>query len=131
MCSFAYEATTMKNCPLCAEQDTKNYFPKPIGKNVLIRRDGLSKVTKGGIHLPEKTQIKAITGRVVELGDELEAFNCPVGKYDKILYDPSYEVPVDLMGEYLSNEDDKNHLFIIPYENILVVYKKESNDTDN
>ena len=38
---------------------------EPIGKRVLIRKDEDKKVTKVGIHLPDKIEIPTITGRVV------------------------------------------------------------------
>ena len=40
---------------------------EPIGKRVLIRKDEDKKVTKVGIHLPDKIEIPTITGRIVAI----------------------------------------------------------------
>jgi chaperonin GroES len=38
---------------------------EPIGKRVLIRKDEDKKITKVGIHLPDKIEIPTLTGRIV------------------------------------------------------------------
>ncbi len=38
---------------------------EPIGNRVLIRKDADKKMTKVGIHLPDKIEIPTLTGRIV------------------------------------------------------------------
>ena len=40
---------------------------EPIGNRVLIRKDEDKKVTKVGIHLPDKIEIPTLTGRIVAI----------------------------------------------------------------
>ena len=46
---------------------------EPIGDRVLIRKDEDRKITKVGIHLPDKIEIPTITGRVVTVSTIIEA----------------------------------------------------------
>ncbi|MFN9075912.1 MAG: co-chaperone GroES, partial [bacterium] len=45
---------------------------EPIGKRVLIRKDEDKKITKVGLHLPDKIEIPTLTGRVVTVSAEVE-----------------------------------------------------------
>jgi chaperonin GroES len=89
---------------------------EPIGKRVLIRKDEDKKVTKVGIHLPDKIEIPTITGRVVAISAEVERdANYPIEQYDRVLFNPKHGVPVDFEGD--------NRLFVIPVEDIVAVFR--------
>ena len=45
---------------------------EPIGNRVLIRKDQDKKVTKVGIHLPDKLEIPTLTGRIVAISAQVE-----------------------------------------------------------
>ena len=89
---------------------------EPIGKRVLIRKDEDKKITKVGIHLPDKIEIPTITGRVVAISAEVERdANYPIEQYDRVLFNPKHGVPVDFEGD--------NRLFVIPVEDIVAVFR--------
>ena len=89
---------------------------EPIGKRVLIRKDEDKKITKVGIHLPDKIEIPTITGRVVAISAEVEKDeNYPIAQYDRVLFNPKHGVPVDFEGD--------NRLFVIPVEDIVAVFR--------
>jgi chaperonin GroES len=89
---------------------------EPIGKRVLIRKDEDKKVTKLGIHLPDKIEIPTLTGRVVEISAEVARDeNYPIQKYDRVLFNPKHGIPVDFEGD--------NRLYVIPVEDIVAVFR--------
>jgi chaperonin GroES len=89
---------------------------EPIGKRVLIRKDEDKKITKVGLHLPDKIEIPTITGRVVTVSAEVERDeNYPIKQYDRILFNPRNGVPVDFEGD--------NRLFVIPVEDVVAVFR--------
>ena len=45
---------------------------EPLGDRVLVRKDEDRKVTKVGIHLPDKIEIPTITGRVVAISAQID-----------------------------------------------------------
>ena len=62
---------------------------EPLGKRVLIRKDADKKVTKVGIHLPDKMEIPTLTGRIVAISAEVDHDeNYPIELYDKVLFNP-------------------------------------------
>jgi len=92
-------------------------FIEPLGMRVLVRKDESRHTTKGGIVLPDDTEIPNITGRVVEVsaqvaGDE----DYPLKKYDKVLFNPKNAIPVDL--------ETDNVLFVVPVEDIVAVFRR-------
>ena len=90
---------------------------EPIGTRVLIRKDEDKKVTKVGIHLPDKIEIPTLTGRIVAVSAEVEDDDhYPIQQYDKVLFSPKDAVPVDFEGD--------NRLFVVPVENIVAVFRK-------
>lgn len=92
---------------------------EPIGARVLIRKDEDKKQTKSGIHLPDKIEIPTITGRVVAISTQVENDpDYPIRQYDRILFNPKHAIPVDFEGD--------NRLFVIPVEDIVAVFRKES-----
>ena len=92
---------------------------EPIGARVLIRKDEDKKQTKSGIHLPDKIEIPTITGRVVAISAQVESDpDYPIRNYDRILFNPKHAIPVDFEGD--------NRLFVIPVEDIVAVFRKES-----
>ncbi len=91
---------------------------EPIGKRVLIRKDEDKKITKVGIHLPDKIEIPTLTGRIVAISAMLEHdHDYPIKQYDRILFSPKNAIPVDFEGD--------NRLFVIPVEDVVAVFRKE------
>ncbi|RLS63420.1 MAG: co-chaperone GroES [Planctomycetota bacterium] len=92
---------------------------EPIGKRVLIRKDEDKKITRVGIHLPDKIEIPTITGRIVAVSAEIERDeNYPIRQYDRVLFNPKHSVPVDFEGD--------NRLFVIPIEDVVAVFRRET-----
>lgn len=91
---------------------------EPIGKRVLIRKDEDRKITKVGIHLPDKMEIPTLTGRVVAISAQIDSDDdYPIQQYDRILFNPKHSIPVDFEGD--------NRLFVIPVEDVVAVFRKE------
>ncbi|MFG0263193.1 MAG: co-chaperone GroES [Novipirellula sp. JB048] len=96
-------------------------YVEPIGDRVLVRKDEPKRETRGGIALPDAAEIPTITGRIVTISagvannDEL-----PLRQYDKILFHPKNMIPVDL--------EHDNQLFVIPVEDVVAVFRKETPD---
>lgn len=91
---------------------------EPIGKRVLIRKDEDKKVTKVGIHLPDKIEIPTLTGRVVSISQQIDRDeDYPIKQYDRVLFNPKQGVPVDFEGD--------NRLFVIPVEDVVAVFRKD------
>jgi len=89
---------------------------EPVGKRVLIRKDEDRKITRVGIHLPDKIEIPTITGRVVAINAHVSRDDdYPIKQYDRILFNPRNGVPVDFEGD--------NRLFVIPVEDIVAVFR--------
>ena len=96
---------------------------EPIGDRVLIRKDDERRTTKGGIHLPDDAKIPVISGRVVALSVQVENDpDYPLSRYDKVLIDPRNGIPVDF--------EQDNKLHIIPVEDVVAVFRKDSPDDD-
>jgi len=91
---------------------------EPIGDRVLIRKDQDRKVTKEGIHLPDKIEIPTLTGRIVAISAQVASdVNYPIQQYDKVLFNPKHGIPVDFEGD--------NRLFVIPVEDVVAVFRKD------
>ena len=91
---------------------------EPIGKRVVIRKDEDKKITKVGIHLPDKIEIPTITGRIVEISAQVSRDeDYPIQQYDRVLFNPKNGVPVDFEGD--------NRLFVIPVEDVVAVFRRE------
>ncbi|MSR19088.1 MAG: co-chaperone GroES [Phycisphaerales bacterium] len=101
-----------------AEQGTRMMETiEPIGKRVLIRKDEDKKITKVGIHLPDKMEIPTLTGRVVAISAQVSRDeDYPIVQYDKVLFNPRHSVPVDFEGD--------NRLFVIPIEDVVAVFRR-------
>lgn len=94
-------------------------YVEPIGLRVLVRKDDPKKETKGGIALPDSSEIPTITGRVVSISaaiDRDEDF--PLKKYDKVLFHPKNAIPVDFESD--------NQLFVVPAEDIVAVFRRDA-----
>jgi co-chaperonin GroES (HSP10) len=71
-------------------------YVEPLGKRILIRKDESRQKTRGGIVLPDSSEIPTITGRVVEISVQIERDeDFPIRKYDKVLFHPKNAIPVD------------------------------------
>ena len=91
---------------------------EPLGKRVLIRKDEDKKITKVGLHLPDKMEIPTITGRIVTVSAEVDRDeNYPIRQYDRVLFNPKHAIPVDFEGD--------NRLFVIPVEVVVAVFRRE------
>ena len=91
---------------------------EPIGSRVLIRKDEDKKVTKVGIHLPDKMEIPTLTGRIVAISTQVaHDEDYPIQQYDKVLFNPKNGIPVDFEGD--------NRLFVVPIEDVVAVFRKE------
>ena len=92
---------------------------EPIGDRVLIRKDEDKKITKVGIHLPDKIEIPTLTGRVVAVSTRIENdSDYPVQQYDKVLFNPKNCIPVDFEGD--------NRLFVIPIDDVVAIFRRDS-----
>ncbi len=92
---------------------------EPIGQRVLIRKDQDRKVTKSGIHLPDKIEIPTLTGRVVAISTQVaNDDDYPVARYDRVLFNPKHAIPVDFEGD--------NKLFVVPIEDVVAVFRKDA-----
>ena len=92
---------------------------EPIGERVLIRKDEDRKITKVGIHLPDKIDIPTLTGRIVAVSSVIENNpDYPIQQYDKVLFNPKNSIPVDFEGD--------NKLFVIPLEDVVAIFRRES-----
>ena len=91
---------------------------EPVGKRVLIRKDEDKKITKVGIHLPDKMEIPTLTGRVVAVSAQVERDeDYPIKRYDRVLFNPRHGIPVDFEGD--------NRLFVIPVDDVVAVFRRE------
>ncbi|MBM4107138.1 MAG: co-chaperone GroES [Phycisphaerae bacterium] len=96
---------------------------EPVGKRVLIRKDEDRKVTKVGIHLPDKMEIPTLTGRIVAVSRQVERDeDYPVKQYDKVLFNPRHAIPVDFEGD--------NRLFVVPVEDVVAVFRRPAGETE-
>ena len=100
---------------------TKKVFEyvEPNGARVLVRKDEPKRETKGGIALPDASEIPTITGRIVSISAQIENDeDLPLRQYDKILFHPKNAIPVDFESD--------NQLFVIPVEDIVAVFRREA-----
>ena len=90
---------------------------EPLGPRILIRKDESRQKTKGGIVLPDNSEIPTITGRVVEISAEVDRDDdFPVKKYDKVLFHPKNAIPVDL--------EPDNVLYVVPMADVVAVFRR-------
>ena len=90
---------------------------EPVGNRILIRKDEDRKITKVGIHLPDKMEIPTITGRVVATSMQVDNDpDWPVAQYDRVLFNPKHAIPVDFEGD--------NRLFVVPIEDVVAVFRR-------
>ena len=92
---------------------------EPIGDRVLIRKDEDRKITKVGIHLPDKIEIPTITGRIVTVSTVIENNpDYPIQQYDKVLFNPKQSIPVDFEGD--------NRLFVVPIDDVVAIFRRDT-----
>ena len=108
--------------PIMAKPKTQNKTietVEPIGNRVLIRKDEDRKITKVGIHLPDKIEIPTITGRVVTVSTIIENNpDYPIQQYDKVLFNPKESIPVDFEGD--------NRLFVVPIDDVVAIFRRDT-----
>jgi len=91
---------------------------EPVGNRVLIRKDEDRKVTKVGIHLPDKIEIPTLTGRIVAISAHVaNDADYPIKRYDRVLFNPKHGIPVDFEGD--------NRLFVIPVDDVVAVFRRD------
>jgi chaperonin GroES len=94
-----------------------NEYVEPLGMRILIRKDEARHETRGGIVLPDTSEIPTITGRVVEISVQIERDpDFPIRKYDKVLFHPRNAIPVDF--------ETDNLLFVVPADDVVAVFRK-------
>ncbi|MCP4169719.1 MAG: co-chaperone GroES [Fuerstiella sp.] len=94
-----------------------NEYVEPLGMRILIRKDEARQETRGGIVLPDTSEIPTITGRVVEISVQIDRDeDFPIRKYDKVLFHPKNAIPVDFEAD--------NLLYVVPVEDIVAVFRK-------
>lgn len=99
-----------------------NEYVEPLGMRVLIRKDEARQETRGGIVLPDTSEIPTITGRVVEISVQIDRDDdFPIRKYDKVLFHPKNAIPVDFESD--------NLLFVVPVEDVVAVFRKPPKDS--
>lgn len=92
-------------------------YVEPLGLRVLIRKDEARHETRGGIVLPDTSEIPTITGRVVEISVQIDRDeDFPIRKYDKVLFHPKNAIPVDFESD--------NLLFVVPIDDLVAVFRK-------
>ena len=100
-----------------ARQQTFEYV-EPIGARVLVRKDEPKRETRGGIALPDDSEIPTITGRIVTISAQVEHDeDMPLRQYDKILFHPKNAIPVDF--------EPDNQLFVVPVEDVVAFFRRE------
>ena len=94
-----------------------NEYVEPLGMRILIRKDEARQETRGGIVLPDTSEIPTITGRIVEISVQIDRDDdFPIRKYDKVLFHPRNAIPVDF--------EPDNLLYVVPAEDIVAVFRK-------
>lgn len=92
-------------------------YVEPLGMRVLIRKDESRQQTRGGIVLPDSSEIPTITGRVVQISVQIERDeDFPVRKYDRVLFHPKNAIPVDFEAD--------NLLYVVPAADIVAVFRR-------
>ncbi len=92
-------------------------YVEPLGMRILIRKDEARTQTRGGIVLPDNSEIPTITGRVVEISVQVERNDdFPIRKYDKVLFHPRNAIPVDFESD--------NLLYVVPVDDIVAVFRR-------
>jgi chaperonin GroES len=98
-------------------------YVEPLGMRVLIRKDEARQLTRGGIVLPDNSEIPTITGRVVEISVQIERDqDFPIRKYDRVLFHPKNAIPVDFEAD--------NLLYVVPAADIVAVFRRSSPETN-
>lgn len=99
-------------------------YVEPLGKRILIRKDESRQKTRGGIVLPDNSEIPTITGRVVEISVQIERDeDFPIRKYDKVLFHPKHAIPVDFEAD--------NLLYVVPIEDVVAIFRRSPTPTAN
>ena len=97
-------------------------YVEPLGKRILIRKDESRQTTRGGIVLPDSSEIPTITGRVVEISVQIERDDdFPIRKYDKVLFHPKHAIPVDFEAD--------NLLYVVPIEDVVAIFRRSPSPT--
>ncbi len=93
-------------------------YVEPIGPRILVRKDEPKRETRGGIALPEQSEIPTITGRIVTISALIDRDeDVPLKQYDKILFHPKGAIPVDFEVD--------NQLFVVPVEDVVAVFRRD------
>ena len=94
-------------------------YVEPLGKRILIRKDESRQKTRGGIVLPDNSEIPTITGRVVEISVQIERDeDFPIQKYDKVLFHTKHAIPVDFEAD--------NLLYVVPIEDVVAIFRRSA-----
>ena len=100
-----------------AEKRIVSEYVEPLGLRILIRKDESRQETRGGIVLPDTSEIPTITGRVVEISVQIDRDeDFPIRKYDKVLFHPKNAIPVDFEAD--------NLLYVVPVEDVVAIFRR-------
>ena len=101
-----------------AKKSSQFDYIEPIGARILVLKDEPKRETKGGIALPDASEIPTITGRIVTISRQVEHDeNVPLRQYDKILFHPKNAIPVDF--------EPDNQLYVVPVEDVVAVFRRK------
>ena len=96
---------------------TLSEFVEPLGMRLLIRKDESRQTTRGGIVLPDQSEIPTITGRVVQISIQVDNDDdFPIKKYDKVLFHPKNAIPVDF--------EPDNLLYVVDIDDVVAVFRR-------
>lgn len=99
-------------------------YVEPLGPRILVRKDEPRQKTRGGIVLPDQSEIPTITGRVVAVSLEMQNDDeFPVDNYDKVLFHPKNAIPVDFESD--------NLLFVVPVDDVVAVFRRTKSQTSS
>ncbi len=91
----------------------------PLNGKILFIKDKPKDKTKGGIILPSDCKIEVLTGRVIEMSQDIK--ECPQYKYlrkfDKVIVNFAGAVPLEL-------EADNQH-YLLPVTSVMGVWRKK------
>ncbi len=113
-CRFGWVAYALSMAKKTPQFD----YIEPIGARILVRKDEPKRETRGGIALPDASEIPTITGRIVTISRQVEHDeNVPLRQYDKILFHPKNAIPVDF--------EPDNQLYVLPVEDVVAVFRSK------
>ncbi|QDT41081.1 10 kDa chaperonin [Gimesia alba] len=92
------------------------YKAIPLGERVLITKDDDQRQSRGGIILPDASKVPTITGRVIEISQQVKNDPLiPIRVMDKVLIQPQSATPVSY--------DQTNKQYIVHVDDVIAVFE--------